>query len=99
MITPADIQEIAGVVPNAVVTDFARTLGIEVSGSNGAMDVDMDGQKLAKAKGFDDIKKKVRQIVREGYSASQLLSQVGIGTFNKLDMSPLSTLTVSRPHR
>lgn len=81
-ITPADIQEIAGVVPDGVIVDFATTLGIEVSGSNGAMDVDVGGKKPAKAKGFDDIRKKVRHIVREGYSASQLLSQVCIGIWS-----------------
>ncbi|KAJ8078582.1 Subunit of heteropentameric Replication factor C (RF-C) [Marasmius tenuissimus] len=66
-ITPRDIQEIAGVVPDDVIDDFARALGIEVSGG---MDVDV------KAPRFDMIKKKAKEICREGYSATQVLSQV-----------------------
>lgn len=68
-ITPADIQEIAGVVPDEVVQNFATSLGIECD----AMDVD-DGTK--RRKGFDEIRRKVKGIVREGYSAGQLLSQL-----------------------
>jgi len=37
------------------------------------MDVDDGGQKV---KGFEDIKKKVKGLMREGYSASQILSQL-----------------------
>lgn len=73
-ITPADIQEIAGVVPDGVMYEFATSLGIDVAGYDVSMKA--DGKKPVKARGFDDIRKKVRQIVREGYSASQLLSQV-----------------------
>ncbi|TCD62294.1 hypothetical protein EIP91_007090 [Steccherinum ochraceum] len=71
-ITPSDIQEIAGVVPDPVINSFAATLGID--GANNDMDVD-DGP-AAKAKGFDGIRSKVKQIVREGYSATQILSQL-----------------------
>ncbi|EIN03605.1 P-loop containing nucleoside triphosphate hydrolase protein [Punctularia strigosozonata HHB-11173 SS5] len=60
-ITPTDIQEIAGVVPDAVVKNFARVLGVD---------------NRARKKGFDNIREKVREIMREGYSASQLLSQL-----------------------
>lgn len=73
-ITPADIQEIAGVVPDVVVNDFATTLGIEISGQDSVMEV--EGKVPTKAKGFEGIRRKVKEIVREGYSASQLLSQV-----------------------
>lgn len=64
-----------------VVNDLAATLGIELIGEHAAasnMDIDHGGKQRmsAKAKGFDDIRRKVKQIVREGYSASQLLSQV-----------------------
>ena len=38
--------------------------------------MDVDGKDQTKAKSFDDVRRKVKQIVREGYSASQLLSQV-----------------------
>jgi replication factor C subunit 2/4 len=70
-ITALDIQEIAGVVPDGIVVDFARALGVDSAGE--AMDVD-DG--LKKVKGFERIKKKVKELIREGYSASQILSQV-----------------------
>ncbi|KAI0340583.1 P-loop containing nucleoside triphosphate hydrolase protein [Trametopsis cervina] len=72
-ITAADIQEIAGVVPDAIVNEFASTLGIDMDAVSGGMEI--DDKKSLKAKGFDDIRRKVRLIVREGYSASQLLSQ------------------------
>ena len=71
-ITPRDIEEIAGVVPNAVVNDFARTLGIDIEGDMQMDDVPAD----PKRESFDAIRKKVRSMMREGYSASQLLAQV-----------------------
>ncbi|KAI0721578.1 replication factor C [Cerioporus squamosus] len=74
-ITPRDVQEIAGVVPDAVVVDFASALGIEQVGGDG-MDIDMDGSGKVKAKGFDGVRKKVSEIIREGYSASQMISQL-----------------------
>ncbi|THG98581.1 hypothetical protein EW026_g3634 [Hermanssonia centrifuga] len=71
VISPEDIQEIAGVVPDSVINDFASSLGVDVT-ANGGMDLDDD----RKAKGFDGIRSKVREIVREGYSASQMMSQL-----------------------
>ena len=71
-ITPRDIQEIAGVVPDNVVEDFVRTLGIEVLGG---MEVD---DQPPEAPHFDTIKKKAKEICREGYSATQVLSQVSL---------------------
>ncbi|KAJ7063140.1 P-loop containing nucleoside triphosphate hydrolase protein [Mycena amicta] len=64
-ITPIDIQEIAGVVPDSVVSDFAAVLGID--------SMQVDG---ASKKGFDLIQAKVKELIREGYSASQLLTQL-----------------------
>lgn len=72
-ITSEDIQEIAGVVPNRVIQNFAATLGVDVD--DDSMDIDMENRRTKRA-GFDTIRKKVREIVREGYSASQLLSQL-----------------------
>ncbi|KAF5357941.1 hypothetical protein D9756_001887 [Leucocoprinus leucothites] len=69
-ILPRDIQEIAGVVPDNVVNDFARALGIDVEDE--AMDVDNNNEKT----NFTTIQKKVKAIVREGYSATQILSQI-----------------------
>lgn len=68
-ILPAEIQEIAGVVPDAVINDLARVLGIEIED---AMDID-DAPKQV---GFEPIRGKVTMLMREGYSASQIISQV-----------------------
>ncbi|KAJ7694194.1 P-loop containing nucleoside triphosphate hydrolase protein [Mycena rosella] len=68
-ITPMDIQEIAGVVPDPVVHDFAAVLGIDM----GSMTVD---EPKGTQKGFEPIQKKVKELMREGYSASQLLTQL-----------------------
>lgn len=74
LIAPIDIQEIAGVVPTAVVNDLAKTLGLEIAG-----DMEVDGA-IPKRQGFDDIRKKVKEVIRQGYSAMQLLSQVSGAT-------------------
>ncbi|KIM65322.1 hypothetical protein SCLCIDRAFT_541958 [Scleroderma citrinum Foug A] len=70
LIAPIDIQEIAGVVPTAVVNDLAKALGLEIAG-----DMEVDGA-IPKRQGFDDIRKKVKEVIRQGYSAMQLLSQL-----------------------
>lgn len=70
-ITSNDIQEIAGVVPDTVIVDFAKTLGVESIGD--AMDVDGASQN---PKGFEGVKKKVKELMREGYSGTQILMQV-----------------------
>ena len=76
-ITSRDIQEIAGVVPDDVIAGFAETLGMEkVGGSSLDMDVDEVGN--VKAKGFDGVRSKVKGIIREGYSASQIIAHVGV---------------------
>jgi len=77
-ITAFDIQEIAGVVPDAIIADFARVLGVESTAEY--MDVD-DGQRGVR--GFERIKKKVKGLMREGYSASQILLQVSVFGFSK----------------
>ena len=74
-ITPQDIQEIAGVVPDRVVNSFGRVLGVDISEEDDEMDVD-GGKKIRK--GFEAVKYKVKGLIREGYSASQLLSQVSL---------------------
>lgn len=68
-IRPRDIQEIAGVVPDKIVNGLARTLGVEIE--SGDMDLDEDSKS-----NFSTIQKKVKAIIREGYSATQILSQV-----------------------
>ncbi|PIL23818.1 hypothetical protein GSI_13569 [Ganoderma sinense ZZ0214-1] len=74
-ITPRDVQEIAGVVPNQFVGDFATALGIEPL-AHDAMDVDVDESGRAKTKGFDGVRRKVKEVIREGYSASQIIMQL-----------------------
>ena len=72
-ILPADIQEIAGVVPDNVINDFARSLGIEIEGDS----IELDAQpKSFPNSPFDNVRKQVKQLIREGFSASQALSQV-----------------------
>ncbi|PPQ75501.1 hypothetical protein CVT24_013358 [Panaeolus cyanescens] len=70
-ILPGDIQEIAGVVPDTVVNDFARTLGVDIEDG---MDVDEAPQRTKG--GYDVVRQKVKHIIREGYSASQILIQL-----------------------
>lgn len=71
-IQPVDIQEIAGVVPDSIIQNFARVLGVEIDES---MDVDDSSQQ--KAGGFEPIRNQVKFLMREGYSAGQIISQVG----------------------
>lgn len=61
-------------MPDSVIHTFAAVLGVEKAEDDG-MEVEVDGAK-GKTTGFDDVRKKVKEVVREGYSASQLLSQV-----------------------
>jgi replication factor C subunit 2/4 len=80
-VLPGDIQEIAGIVPDAVVRKFAQTLGIDVS-LNGSGDEDVEmgdatsSTTTTTLRGFDLIRETVRSLVREGYSASRILIQV-----------------------
>lgn len=69
-ILPSDIQEIAGVVPDLVINDFAKVLGIDIEDE---MDIDLPQHKQV---GFEPIKNKVKFLMREGYSATQILFQV-----------------------
>ncbi|PPQ77595.1 hypothetical protein CVT25_011387 [Psilocybe cyanescens] len=70
-IEPVDIQEIAGVVPTAIIDDFARVLGIEVDNT-----MDVDNSPRMERGGFVPIKKYVKFLMREGYSATQIISQL-----------------------
>lgn len=85
-ILPEDIQEIAGVVPDTIVRKFAQTLGVDVL-PNGSRDEDVEMGDVTPStattalRGFDLIRGTVRSLIREGYSASQILAQV---CFSKL---------------
>ena len=70
-ITSADIQEIAGVVPDAVINNLASVIGIE---SDNPMDIDGTQKEQSS---FEPIKNQVKAVIREGFSAAQILSQVG----------------------
>ena len=70
-ITPTLIQEIAGAVPDTVINELANALGID---DVGEMNVDIGTTQ--KSSTFEPIKKKVKEIMRQGYSAAQILSQV-----------------------
>lgn len=76
-ITSRDIQEIAGVIPDLIVNSFGKVLGVEFP-EDSDMDVD-DGR--AARRGFDAVRMKVKELMREGYSAAQLLSQVSFTSF------------------
>jgi replication factor C subunit 2/4 len=76
-ITPAEIHEIAGVVPDRIVRTFLAALGVEMAGSDeNAMDVDDGPIKARRVRGFDDVRDEVMAIVQAGYSTAQLISQV-----------------------
>lgn len=62
-------------MPDAVVSSFAAALGIDMELGMG-MDID-DAPASIGTKGFDGVRGKVNELMRSGYSAAQLLSQVG----------------------
>ncbi|ELU44750.1 replication factor C [Rhizoctonia solani AG-1 IA] len=66
-ISASDIQEIAGVVPDAVMNRFSSAVGIELPDEG--MDIDRV------AKDIDGIRNEVNRIMQEGFSVAQLLSQ------------------------
>ena len=71
-ITSQDIQEIAGVVPDETVESLARVLGVDIAGGS-SMEIDGGGR----ARGFEGVRSQVRNLMRGGWGAGQLLSQVG----------------------
>lgn len=88
-ITPKDIQEIAGVVPDAVVGKFLNALGVDMPNQVDPDAMDIDGGGVIKArrvKGFDDVREEVRAVIRQGYSTSQLISQVLNNQFHSLEI-------------
>ncbi|KAK9894795.1 putative RFC2-DNA replication factor C, 41 kd subunit [Cystobasidium minutum MCA 4210] len=84
-ITPRSIHEIAGIVPDSTLARLVEALGVELTTASGDNDADMlDAQDVklnSSAKngakdGFARVKTQVEMIVREGYSAWQILSQL-----------------------
>lgn len=100
-ITARDIQEIAGTVPDDVVLRFAGAMGVE---SEHAMDVDAPktGSKRQLTE-FEKVREEVKTLMREGYSATQILSQVRIYATNELvvlvndDLVQLHDLIIPHP--
>ena len=68
------VQEIGGVVPDLVMNELGRALGVKDSQNEGDDDVEMSDVKAVG--GFGQVRKAVEKVVREGYSAVQILSQV-----------------------
>ena len=81
-ITARSIQEISGVVPTNVMNDFGRAMGLDITDAIEDGDVEMEDSKaVAKGKapargGYETVRKAVERIVRDGYSAVQVISQV-----------------------
>lgn len=83
-VTPRSIHEIAGIVPDSTLARLVEALGVELTTTTGDDDAEMlDAKevKLNTAKngtkgGFARVKTQVERIVRDGYSAWQILSQV-----------------------
>ncbi|KAF8328815.1 replication factor C [Cantharellus anzutake] len=77
-ITPRDIQEIAGVIPDAIISAFLVALGVEshLPGGVNPDAMDIDNLQAKKAAGYDDVRNAVRGIIRQGYSVSQMLIQI-----------------------
>jgi replication factor C subunit 2/4 len=88
-ITPADIQEIAGAVPDEVISDFASVIGIETENA-----MDIDGTRKQQGS-FEPIKNKVKAVIMEGYSAAQILSQVRLLVLGT-EPRQVTILTVAR---
>ena len=67
-ITAVSIQEIGGVVPDHVLENLSKSLNV------GNDEMEVDGIEILS--GFDRVRIQVEKIVRDGYSATQILSQV-----------------------
>ncbi|GAA5858476.1 hypothetical protein JCM5353_008902 [Sporobolomyces roseus] len=76
-ITSTSVQEIGGVVPDSVMNELGSALGVK--GDHVDVDVEMSDSSSSKSKvvgGFGQVRKAVEKVVREGYSAVQILSQL-----------------------
>jgi len=58
-------------VPDEIVERFARVLGVDV-GQGNSMDIDGAGR----ARVFDGVRAEVKTLMRDGWGAGQLLSQL-----------------------
>ncbi|CAO1637487.1 unnamed protein product [Parajaminaea phylloscopi] len=75
-ITPRSIVEIAGVVPPGVIISLCDAIGLDPPpGAQGDDDETMATESLPR-RSFDAIHASVKDIARQGYSGSQLLTQL-----------------------
>lgn len=74
-VTSESIVEIAGVVPARVISSLADAVGIEAYSPDDDVEMDAIG-KANKRDAFDRIRQEVKIITREGYSITQLLTQL-----------------------
>lgn len=79
-ITVASVQEIGGVLPQSLMRMLTKSMGVpDMPGEEqDSEDVEMNGASKGKPKTpFDQVRAAVTKLAREGYSATQALSQVG----------------------
>jgi hypothetical protein len=77
----AAVHEISGVVPGQVIDALLRSMGIEPG--------DGVSPDLLKG-GFDAVRREVKRVGREGWSAGQVLEQVGPGPCRRSSVIPCS---------
>ncbi|SCZ95832.1 BZ3500_MvSof-1268-A1-R1_Chr8-1g09827 [Microbotryum saponariae] len=69
------VQEIGGVVPDRVMRDLGKALGVTFEDEDEAMQVE-DNYGTKGQSAFGVVRKAVEKVTREGYSATQVLSQL-----------------------
>ncbi|TNY20236.1 replication factor C subunit 2/4 [Rhodotorula diobovata] len=74
-ISPEGVQEIGGVVPDWVLRELGRALGVRAGEDEDGEDGDVE-MKSARGSPFDRVRAAVEKVSREGYSAVQVLSQL-----------------------
>lgn len=89
-VTPRSIVEIAGVVPDEIIHNLCKAMGIEIYGKDGENVEMKNGEEddvMIKGKkgGFEAVRRVVKETTMEGYSSTQILIQVSKqdGTFER----------------
>ncbi|GAA6027056.1 hypothetical protein JCM8097_006076 [Rhodosporidiobolus ruineniae] len=75
-LTATSVQEIGGVVPDVVMAELGRALGVRKEEDVEMSEVGETGLPRPKKGSFAEVQRAVEKIVREGYSAVQVLSQL-----------------------
>lgn len=84
------MQEIGGVVPDGVMSELGRALGVRHDDDDDGGDVEMKPAAGSGVGAFDRVREAVEKVSREGYSAVQVLSQVRPGLFSLSNSRSLS---------